>query len=143
MRYMLPFRLVRHVSSALTLFAFSGILSPFAAFPQTLATSNLISVADLERRAAGTTWQPVFLRVEGIVRATAPERGLLALQDDSGTTLLEMPQLNSTIKAGDKIAVEAGPGLLSRTRFGIRMGNIPVVENDGLHSVAENPATFS
>ncbi|HWD93319.1 MAG TPA: ATP-binding protein [Verrucomicrobiae bacterium] len=71
------------------------------------------------------------------MRAVLPERGLLVLQDKSGTALLEVPQLDPKINAGDEAVLEANPCLLGRTRFGLRLGDIPTVDNGGVHSMAE------
>jgi len=76
-------------------------------------------------------------RLEGAVRAVVPEKGLIVLEDASGTMLFELPPINSTISGGDRAVIEADQCVLTRTRFGIRVSAVPVVDNDGLHSARE------
>lgn len=116
--------------------AFAGIWSPCCAFPQVTTNASLLSIDELKSGLVGRA-KKMSCRVEGIVQAVVPERGILVLQDASGTALLELPQIGLTVAAGEKIAIEANPAFVTQNRFGIRMEDVPVVDNSGLHSAKE------
>lgn len=91
------------------------------------------SVVELQHALFKQTNVIGSFHLEGAVCATVPERGLLALQDKSGTLLLELPSLDPAIHPGDRITVSGNDCLMTRNRFGVRV-RTPVVDNDGLHS---------
>jgi len=76
-------------------------------------------------------------RLEGIIRAVVPEQSLIALQDASGSILLKLPQLNSGVSEGERASIEITTSLFNGTRYGVRVEDVPVVNNGGIHSVAE------
>lgn len=104
--------------------------------------SNDTSVGELERELFKQTNVIRSFQLEGVVCATLAERRLLALQDKTGTVLLELPSLDAGIQVGDQVAINGTNCLLKRNRFGIKIC-APVVDNDGLHSaLVESNSVF-
>ena len=94
-----------------------------------------MSLADLQTAIWEHASQMQSFCVEGVVCAVVPQQKMLALQDNTGTVLLELPRLDDTIHAGDQVTVRGTNCLLSQGRFGIRL-TAAVVDNDYLHSAA-------
>lgn len=119
-----------------------GVFLSLNAIAQNNTNLNLLSIAELRNRVVGVSPKVLACRLEGVVRAVAPEDGLVALQDASGTVLLRLPRDNPAVVAGQRIVVEANPAAFLQSRFGISMDDIPVVDNGGLHSVKEVPGSI-
>jgi signal transduction histidine kinase len=94
-----------------------------------------MSLADLQTAVLEQPRQLQSFRVDGIVCAVVPQQKLLALQDNTRTVLLELPTLDNTIHAGDRVSMTGSNCRISQSRFGIRLASA-VVDNDGLHSSA-------
>lgn len=118
-------------------FGLVGVLWTGAASAQNSTNSTINSIAVLDNSLADAKPSLRSFRLEGVVRAMVPQRGLIALQDASETMLFELPPFKSTVAVGTKIVIEANPCRLTRTRFGICVSAVPVVDNDGLHSQQE------
>ena len=73
-------------------------------------------------------------RLEGVVCDVSPSRRLLAFQDASGTSMLELPPVAGDIAAGSQVVIACTDCTVSRGRFGIELGTAPVAEFDLRHS---------
>ena len=111
----------------------SGSAAPAAPGLQAPAGSNILSVEELRSIVSreGSTIQS--FRIEGVVCAAVQGRNLLVLQDKSGGVLLEVPTLDPTIRAGERVVVTVNNCALARTQYGVQLGAGPVVNNDGHH----------
>lgn len=98
------------------------------------STGEVTSLAELQDRFATNRRAMVSFRLEAVVCAVQKERGLLALQDDSATVLLELPLPAQELRPGMWVAVDGKDCVVSRSSFGIHVGTGPVAEMDGLHS---------
>jgi hypothetical protein len=116
---------------------FAAAWSCFASSSQNPADTNPVSIAEWESSLPDAGQVVRSFRLEGIVRAVTPRQKILALQDASAAVLLELPAINPTISAGERLVVAADHCVLTRTRFGIRVQDVPVADNDGLHSEKE------
>jgi len=76
-------------------------------------------------------------RIEGAVCAVVPARRLVALQDDSGAVLLELPAVGETLRAGDRLAVAGANCPVFRNHGGLQVGNSLVVDDDGTHAAVQ------
>lgn len=92
------------------------------------------SVAELRNKMDGAARLIESFDLEGVVCAVAHERKLLILQDGSGSVLLEVPDLDESIRAGDRVRITCNHCAVTRGRFGIQLGTAPVVDNDGHHA---------
>ncbi len=72
-------------------------------------------------------------QLEGTVCALAVEPGIVALQDESATVLLELPTLPPELRAGNRLMVTGRHGAVTRGRFALQLGTAPVVDVDGRH----------
>ncbi len=82
-------------------------------------------------------------QVQGVVCAVPRSDGMIVLQDDSATLLLELPPLNRTVKAGDNLILEGINSTLTRNDFAIQVNTAPVVDADGSHGILRRSgATF-
>ncbi len=122
------------------LFLLVGIVQAFAN-PPPEQPPTLISILELERGLSGAKEKALSFRIEGIVRAVAPARHLLALQDASGAELLELPGILPGVSVGQSVALEANPCILTRRQFGLRLTQVPVIDNDRLHTKTEKSGT--
>ena len=94
--------------------------------------SASMSLADLQTAALEHTSQAQSFAVEGVVCTVVRDQKMLALQDKTGTVLLELPTLADTIHTGDQVTVRGTNCLISQGRFGIRV-TTTTVDNDTLH----------
>lgn len=101
------------------------------------AILNITSVVELQQELFKQTNVLCSLRLDGVVCATVRERGFLVLQDKTGTGLMELPNVDPALRAGDRVQIAGTNCLVSRNRFGIRI-RTPVVDNDGLHSATND-----
>ncbi|HTI98083.1 MAG TPA: ATP-binding protein [Dongiaceae bacterium] len=136
-----PFRRI-HLVLLLGLLAGCGLLTASIRAEEVSGVKTL-SIAALEEYLTSLKARKLSFRLEGQVRAVVPEAGLLALQDASGTELLELPLTGVNVSVGDWIAIEANPCLVAQTRFGARVEDVPVVNNDGSHSDTEKTGTIT
>jgi signal transduction histidine kinase len=101
------------------------------------ANPGVLTLAQLRDRADRAGVAERSIQFAGVVRAVVPDRGIVALQDGSTAAVLELPFVDSTVSVGQQLTVETGPCVLSRTRYGVRVSALPVIDNDGLHSQRE------
>jgi signal transduction histidine kinase len=94
-----------------------------------------MSLADLQTAVLEQNIRMQSFCVEGVVCAVVRQQKMLALQDNTGTVLLELPTLDDTIHAGDQVTLRGSNCLPSQGRFGIRF-TTTVVDNDYRHSSA-------
>jgi signal transduction histidine kinase len=100
---------------------------------------RITSIRQLRDLASGSghTFCPV--RLEGVVLAASPARGLLTLQLDSEAVLVEMDLKGQPLPAGARVALE-GNGVLAGDRVALRPA--PLIDNDGVHSALEKSASI-
>jgi signal transduction histidine kinase len=79
------------------------------------------------------------LHLEGLVLAASPDRGLLALQLDTGAVLVELDRWNQVFQPGERIALEG-----NCTFEGNRLIVHPaaLVDNDGVHGATEKTGSI-
>jgi signal transduction histidine kinase len=95
------------------------------------------SLAELQN-LADTNYQTVAsVSVSGVVCAAVSASGLVALQDDTATVLLQLPYLDPKVRPGDRLALNATQITLMRNAAGVLVGTAPVAEIDGLHFSAD------
>ena len=105
-----------------------------AALPNSLSC-KISQVAELRRLAA--TGQRIVcpIHLEGLILAVSPNRGLLTFQDDSGAALMmEMDLQGREVRPGQKVVLE-GNSVVAGSR--VILGNLVLVDNDGLHIMLE------
>ena len=91
--------------------------------------------------AKGRTIQSFEL--EGRVCAASQRTGMVALQDDSATELLELPSLPAGLHPGSRLIIRSSNGMITRGALAIQLGTAPVVEIDAQHSaIQRSGATF-
>lgn len=66
--------------------------------------------------------------------ASRPHLGVLIVQDESGTELLQVGDFQHEFQPGERLRISRDSGLLRRREMGIQISAVPVVRNDGLHS---------
>jgi len=91
------------------------------------------SLTELQNLAATNTSIIASFSLTGLVCAAQSESRLVALQDRSGTVLLELPQLDSSVHAGNWLVMGATNAIVRRTPFGLKIGTGPLAEIDGIH----------
>ena len=100
---------------------------------QAAALPNPISIADFQKLVSENSDVIRSFRIEGVVRAVVHERKLIALQDSSATTLIELLSLDDSIRVGDRVSVEGENCALLPSRFYTHLGPSPLADNDGRH----------
>ena len=101
-----------------------------AAFP--LVTN----VVQLRALVSQTAQRPARVRLEGVVCAANPARGLLVLQDNSGTELLELPLGNGDFQPGQRLQVAGDQCEIIRRSEGLEIGSVPLIDNNGIHGMS-------
>ena len=97
------------------------------------AASPPMSLDEMRQAVSGKGSAILDFRLEGVVCAADGRRGLIALQDEGATELLELPSLPKGIQKGNHIFIEASSCPVTRGTFALRLGTAPVVELDGRH----------
>ena len=94
----------------------------------------------VELLGVAATGQSVFcpIHLEGSVLAASTSRSLLTLHDDSGAAFFQMDLQGRVIQPGQKAVLEGNCLVDGRQ---LVMGNAPLVNNDGLHVLAEKSAS--
>jgi signal transduction histidine kinase len=92
------------------------------------------------RRTVELVQSAVFpVRFEAVVCWISPSQDAIALQDESGAALFDGPPAGQNIRVGDRIVAE-GNCEWDGSRFSL--GRVMLVNNDGLHSMAEQSEAF-
>lgn len=65
-----------------------------------------------------------------------PEIGVLIVHDESGLELLQVGEFSPEIQSGDRIRIHRTSCLLRHREMGVQLSARPIVNNDGLHSLA-------
>ncbi|WP_367874152.1 ATP-binding protein [Luteolibacter sp. Populi] len=102
----------------------------------------LLTLARFSDSVAKDGRENADFRLEGRVCAVSADRRMLALQDKSGTFLLECPRLSPQISAGKVITIEGRRSTLFRSRFAIRLDSGPLIEIDGHHATIKRSASI-
>jgi signal transduction histidine kinase len=97
------------------------------------SSEKISSLAKLREMVTERGRVIVSFELEGSVCAVMPEQNAMVLQDESASVLLELPELDSRVQAGDRLIIAAEHGTLTRGQFGIQFGTAPVVNQDGTH----------
>jgi hypothetical protein len=120
-------------------FAAFGTATVLAASP----TATAISIADLQNAALSRTNFIERFRLNGTVCATAPQQGLLALQDATGTVLLQLPAVDEALRAGDQVLLQGTNCVIKQTRYSIEITPTLLIDNDGVHApITKSASTF-
>ena len=77
------------------------------------------------------------LQLSGVVCAVNFKANALVLQDGSSAEVLRFSELPPGVTAGDCVKLEAAQCTLRRTPAGVAIASGAIVDNDGLHSMAE------
>src|SRR5204862_6163994 len=85
--------------------------------------------------------QRAFCRVDlqATVLFSDAKRHLLALRDDSGIAIIDSDEVGPSWREGDRIAIRGNCGVEGSS---IKLGRVPVVDNDGQHSRKEKSGTI-
>jgi len=97
------------------------------------SSGGALSLAELQQSVSERGRIIQSFRLEGLVCAVVPNRRLVALQDESATTLLELPAVDAELQVGDRVAIEGKNCSLIRGDVSIQISAAPVVDNDGHH----------
>jgi signal transduction histidine kinase len=112
--------------------------------------------AGLNSAAAGATREQ-FTNLRQVVQATeanphvagdvhltatvcavaGPHTGIVVARDDTAAELLDLGPQVETLVPGEQIIISLTNCLLRRRDFGVQINAAPVVDNDGIHSMAE------
>jgi signal transduction histidine kinase/DNA-binding response OmpR family regulator len=93
----------------------------------------LTKVVELYQRARTTPRTGYRLSIEGVVRWISPGNDRFVLEDDSGAALIEMDVSEYGIQRGSRVRLKRD-ALLEKTGVAISIRNIPLIDNNGLHS---------
>jgi signal transduction histidine kinase len=111
----------------------------FAQTEITSRSSDVSQITNLLQLQAATLSRPgavMSFNLAGTVLGGNPDRGIIVLQDETGTELLETTRRDQTFKPGQRIRLR-GNTFVVATSLGVSLGQTPVIENDGLHSESE------
>ncbi|HEV2435701.1 MAG TPA: PA14 domain-containing protein, partial [Verrucomicrobiae bacterium] len=108
-----------------------------------LLTGSLVpvatNVAQLNRLGADGQLTYCVAALEGLVLAASPDNRWVLFEDDSGTAMLEMESPHQAVRTGQRVIL-AGNAAVQGTR--IQLCNPPLVNNDGLHMMAERSGSM-
>lgn len=71
-----------------------------------------------------------------VCAASRPQIGVLIVQDDTGTELLQLGALPRDILPGERIRIHRESCLVRKREMGVEISAAPVLNNDGLHAWA-------
>ena len=101
--------------------------------PQTLTNTNqLRQQADSGRRSLNP------IRLEGIVCAANPEKGVLFLQDETGAVRITLNLQGRSLQPGARVRL-TGKGVMEGTD--LHLGAVPLADADGVHGITERPGS--
>lgn len=126
----------RHFILALT---YCAALSSQAAAAAPSTNHVISAIAELNRIATGAERTLAPIRIEGLILWTNPRSNHLAIQDSTGTALLELDTTPWGALAGQRVVVE-GPCLAEHGV--LQAGAAPVVVNDGFHPEVTHSGTI-
>ena len=97
------------------------------------------SIAELQRKAAPRTPTTLSVNLEGTVLAANADGSTVIFQDETATTLLELPPNKSSESAGQRIRI-TGPVQVNGGSVSARASAL--IDNDGVHSPLEKSAAI-
>jgi len=103
------------------------------------APTLVAAVAELNRIAATAGRMACNVRLDGTVIWSSERRNRLALQDDSGTALVDCDLDRWHVEAGQRILVD---GRVSIENQRVKLGGAPLVDNDGFHPLLEKSGSI-
>ena len=106
----------------------------FATVAQTSPVTNTLTLAELQSQLAEQSRVIASFRLEAVVCGVAHDGNLLALQDDTGSALIEVPGNAPEFHPGDRVEIAADHCAVTRSCFGLQLGTAPVVNNEGHHA---------
>lgn len=98
------------------------------------AITNLQQLHDLVSRERRIVCD---LDLEGLVCAVSPSHGLLTVQDETSTQLLQVETDLADVTIGSRVVLRGLRCEATRGSLGIGVGRRPVVNNDGTHPMRE------
>jgi len=104
--------------------------------PDDAAFPLITNVVQLRQWVSLSAQRPARVELEGVVCAVNPARGLLVLQDGSGTELLELPLGEGDCQPGQRIQVAADRCEIIRRSEGLEIGSVPLIDNNGVHGMS-------
>lgn len=127
----------------LAFFAWMANALPASTEPGDATAGETPQLSLLNLRELVTTTERSFhtFRLEGFVCAVSDRLRLIALDDGTSTSMLELPSLPSDLRVGNRIVITVVNCLVSRGPLAIRIGTTPVVEIDGNHSPLSRSGT--
>ncbi|HWD18172.1 MAG TPA: ATP-binding protein [Verrucomicrobiae bacterium] len=120
----------RHAGQILLgLLALGGAFSSTAASP---AITNLSALTEALRYGRSGNHD---IALDVVVCAESrSDLGVMIVQDQTGTELLELGKFDPEIRAGERVHIECANCLLRKRNLGIQLSAPPVVNDDGTHN---------
>lgn len=109
--------------------------SVFAGMPSSPTTGNITLVTNLLQLRQAASRAPgslVAFSLQGTVVEMNADLGIIVLQDESGTEMLETTLDDRALFPGQQIHLQ-GTNFFAPSAFGIDIERRPLVDNDGLH----------
>jgi signal transduction histidine kinase len=104
-------------------------------FAEVVSGPAITSLAELQNQFATNRSVIASFRLEGVICSMNSGLKLVALQDDSGTVLLELPRLDPGLRPGMWLAVTGDDCALTRSSFAVQVCGATTAEIDGQHPV--------
>ena len=76
-----------------------------------------------------------------VCAASRPKMGVLIVQDQTGSELLEVGDFEKAILPGEQVRIRRSSCLLRKREMGVEISALPVVNNDGLHPLSTTTGT--
>jgi len=116
----------------------------FAGMPTGPLAENTIlvtNVLQLRHVASGDPRSLVAFSLQGTVAEINTDLGIIILQDESGTEMLETTLADRALFPGEQIRLQ-GTNFVIPSAFGVDIERSPLVDNDGLHSEVERTGSI-
>lgn len=94
------------------------------------------NIAQLDNIVRGNMGSICAFSITGTVLSVNAGSGVILLQDDSGTGILQTSLAGFQLKPGQRIHLQ-GTNYVALTDIGVSLGKSPLVDNDGRHSNSE------
>jgi signal transduction histidine kinase/CheY-like chemotaxis protein len=131
------YRLLALARPFVALICYALVTTRAAQSPLPAVQATKLSELSTIAGAGGRTIIPA--RIEAQVLWASPASNRLALQDDSGSALIEVDLREQAVKAGQKISLT---GLCLAQDHQLRVSSSLVVDNDGFHGAAEQSGSI-